>query len=307
MSRKAARPNSVRSLAPKPTLPQHEHPVPFSRLMAFEEEEDPEVYAQMAAGFSPAEIPAAVEKLTEMTLDESYYDYADPRSQQIDSRANTPYHALHLLIALGPAAAPAMERLFPLFASEDDWLREDLPSLYAAIGQPAIEPLTRLLLDSDAETYLREGAGSCLAEIGEKYPDLRPSVIALLEQALVREKEDEELVAYLICNLMDLGSKESVPLIEQAFQENRVDWTVVEMADVEEHFGLPRVTPYRSYDFGEDEDTEELYAESGLFSGKDEEDDEEPVQQPYIAPVKVGRNEPCPCGSGKKYKKCHGA
>lgn len=20
----------------------------------------------------------------------------------------------------------------------------------------------------------------------------------------------------------------------------------------------------------------------------------------------VGRNEPCPCGSGKKYKKCHG-
>jgi preprotein translocase subunit SecA len=24
-------------------------------------------------------------------------------------------------------------------------------------------------------------------------------------------------------------------------------------------------------------------------------------------PAKVGRNELCPCGSGKKYKKCHGA
>jgi uncharacterized protein YecA (UPF0149 family) len=23
--------------------------------------------------------------------------------------------------------------------------------------------------------------------------------------------------------------------------------------------------------------------------------------------IKVGRNEPCPCGSGKKYKKCCGA
>jgi preprotein translocase subunit SecA len=21
----------------------------------------------------------------------------------------------------------------------------------------------------------------------------------------------------------------------------------------------------------------------------------------------IGRNDPCPCGSGKKYKKCHGA
>jgi preprotein translocase subunit SecA len=23
-------------------------------------------------------------------------------------------------------------------------------------------------------------------------------------------------------------------------------------------------------------------------------------------PGKVGRNDPCPCGSGKKYKRCHG-
>ena len=22
--------------------------------------------------------------------------------------------------------------------------------------------------------------------------------------------------------------------------------------------------------------------------------------------VKIGRNDPCPCGSGKKYKQCHG-
>ena len=26
-----------------------------------------------------------------------------------------------------------------------------------------------------------------------------------------------------------------------------------------------------------------------------------------IAGQKVGRNDPCPCGSGKKYKKCHGS
>jgi preprotein translocase subunit SecA len=29
--------------------------------------------------------------------------------------------------------------------------------------------------------------------------------------------------------------------------------------------------------------------------------------QTVVATKKVGRNEPCPCGSGKKYKKCHGA
>ena len=26
-----------------------------------------------------------------------------------------------------------------------------------------------------------------------------------------------------------------------------------------------------------------------------------------VKPPKVGRNDPCPCGSGKKYKKCCGA
>ena len=25
-----------------------------------------------------------------------------------------------------------------------------------------------------------------------------------------------------------------------------------------------------------------------------------------ITQIKVGRNDPCPCGSGKKYKQCHG-
>ena len=29
-------------------------------------------------------------------------------------------------------------------------------------------------------------------------------------------------------------------------------------------------------------------------------------RQPLKAQPKVGRNDPCPCGSGKKYKNCHG-
>jgi hypothetical protein len=41
------------------------------------------------------------------------------------------------------------------------------------------------------------------------------------------------------------------------------------------------------------------------------ETEEEPVEEtapeaPPEAPSKPGRNDPCPCGSGKKYKKCHG-
>jgi preprotein translocase subunit SecA len=29
-------------------------------------------------------------------------------------------------------------------------------------------------------------------------------------------------------------------------------------------------------------------------------------QEPIKVGPKIGRNDPCPCGSGKKYKHCHG-
>jgi preprotein translocase subunit SecA len=32
-----------------------------------------------------------------------------------------------------------------------------------------------------------------------------------------------------------------------------------------------------------------------------------PAKEPVRVDDKVGRNDPCPCGSGRKYKKCHGA
>jgi preprotein translocase subunit SecA len=34
--------------------------------------------------------------------------------------------------------------------------------------------------------------------------------------------------------------------------------------------------------------------------------DGEEAKKPAKAENKAGRNDPCPCGSGKKYKKCHG-
>ncbi|MBZ5606412.1 MAG: SEC-C domain-containing protein [Acidobacteriia bacterium] len=43
-----------------------------------------------------------------------------------------------------------------------------------------------------------------------------------------------------------------------------------------------------------------------LFSVEEEEEAEPEPAPPPAPPAKIGRNDPCPCGSGKKYKKCHG-
>jgi uncharacterized protein YecA (UPF0149 family) len=50
-------------------------------------------------------------------------------------------------------------------------------------------------------------------------------------------------------------------------------------------------------------------AEDELLMGQSDEDFAQRIasgEKPYIAPPKVGRNEPCPCGSGRKFKKCCG-
>ncbi len=70
---------------------------------------------------------------------------------------------------------------------------------------------------------------------------------------------------------------------------------------------LESITPLTSYEtelveFALDERLR-LHGLDPVFSAEGEDEPEEPEP----APQKVGRNDPCPCGSGKKYKKCCGA
>ncbi|MFA7319683.1 MAG: preprotein translocase subunit SecA [Parcubacteria group bacterium] len=59
------------------------------------------------------------------------------------------------------------------------------------------------------------------------------------------------------------------------------------------------------------EEAQQFGAAKDVISGSQEQSasnksEEKPKQTPIINKDKVGRNDPCPCGSGKKYKKCCG-
>ena len=128
-------------------------------------------------------------------------------------------------------------------------------------------------------------------------------VISILEQALITEKEDTALTGFLIISLCDLGAKSSMPIIETAFLEDRVDETLVSLAEVQEHLGVPVTAEKPRWNYGPGEPTR--VAPGSLPGPADDEDDE--ARKPFVAEERIGRNEPCPCGSGKKYKKCCGA
>lgn len=310
MSRKTPRSPQIKATTKvrPPTLPQHEHPAPLSRLIMLGPDDFPETYDQIAATLKAGRLQESAAKLLEMVLDESYYDYDEDDYQggkTGDPRAWTRLHALRVLMRLGEPAQIGIEPLLPLLNEEDDFLREEMPFYYAAMGQPAIQPLANVLRDTKADTYLRAGAGDSLAEIGEAHPELCAEIAPILEQTLLTEQEDDLVPAFLVLNLVDINARESLPIIEQAFADGRVDESVVELADVQEHFGVPVTAPRRRWNFNDEAYGEEEFEEEG--TGQENETNDGEPQTPFIAPPKVGRNEPCPCGSGKKYKKCCGA
>ncbi|MFZ6646468.1 preprotein translocase subunit SecA [Undibacterium sp. TJN25] len=74
-----------------------------------------------------------------------------------------------------------------------------------------------------------------------------------------------------------------------------------EIEAVEEQFAQPALenVHYQHADFDADATPEEMLAPTAVA--------ENPSFEPVLNQgLKIGRNDPCPCGSGKKYKQCHG-
>src|SRR5262245_48962378 len=118
----------------------------------------------------------------------------------------------------------------------------------------------------------------------------------------------------------DIEALEVFPALHRAYDEGLVDPECIGEFELDEVEAMPRGETLEAArerhppidDVGaatawwdltwEPEDDFDDYPDDDN-GGDDETDEFIEVAEPYRAPPKVGRNEPCPCGSGKKYKK----
>ncbi|MDE5998158.1 MAG: SEC-C domain-containing protein [Muribaculaceae bacterium] len=79
--------------------------------------------------------------------------------------------------------------------------------------------------------------------------------------------------------------------------------TYTRTQEIRQEYGAPAGSnPYANYST-----THETYEGENAQRQAAQNVNRPPQQrQPLKAQPKVGRNDPCPCGSGKKYKNCHG-
>lgn len=178
----------------------------------------------------------AVQPLIEMALDENLLE-ADSKSPEVWA----PLHAINILGELG--APKAVEPLLPLLGRDDDWLLRTLTEAFGGIGEPALAPVCALLLDRTSDRWARIHATEALSEIGKRHPELRAkavsALVARLDPAESQTPDDETIVAFAISALLDLGAVEALDEIRRAFDEDRVDTSVLDLDHALEKLGLP--------------------------------------------------------------------
>lgn len=192
-------------------------------------------------------------------------------------------------------------------AGDNDWLLGELPTVMGMIGESAIEPLSHYLINSSSDEFSRVTASDGLAKIAKFNPEMRDTIVAKFGEYLKSPDQNlDGLNGLVVCSLMDLKATELIDLIRPLYEQDLVDITTSgDLEDVEIGLGLrsKRETPKPHYGIT-GSNTE---FKSALSLGDDDWENSFnlPNNQTFVRDApKLGRNDPCPCGSGKKYKKC---
>ncbi|WP_457795920.1 DUF1186 domain-containing protein [Methylocystis sp. S23] len=196
-------------------------------------------------------------------------------------------------------------------------------------GDP--QPLFDFALDKEADPYARDAAFGALAALAVdgKFP--RERLAQFLRDCFDRlEPRDDSEESYVWVGWSEavaaLGLVDMVPLAREAFAKGWIDEGLMGFEDFEAdlaHAVANPESPFHSFS-GANEPWDDTIAElsewhyyseagrleresenQGASSALDGLDWNAVTQGTHFNPFKdVGRNDPCPCGSGKKYKKC---
>jgi hypothetical protein len=251
----------------------------------------------------------------------------DPSSWQAKGPAWwAPIHATYLLGAIG-----GEDTLMGLLTAAEhaeavrcDWVLSALPAIFGRMGASARPYLSERVRDRARDPLARatmaeclaataltdpEGADAVFAELGAVFVDATDDTLkslvggllldfqrrehreALLEHArrpaARLEADDAEGVAFTAEDVERALAPDAIPIPRPLLEEWMVFYEADEIAGRQARWSE------------EDADSEGVDVELG-----DEEWEPEFIPQVVRLTPKIGRNDPCRCGSGKKYKKC---
>ena len=235
-------------------------------------------------------------------------------------------------------ADEGITELIDIYRRIDEDFLDSLSIYLSVFGAKAVHLLIAVAEETELDWYQSGSAiraAIAAAEGSDNFAELSEPIANALRLQLagyVARKEadmEEPNVASIICDLIDLRDKAALPSMRQAFALELVDESVVDESFLTEldlpynpqrwpfdtnwlqkhelsllnavHIPEDRAKPAGSPRFDDDN--------AGTMSRADAVREIREMlglqRQPYVAEKKPGRNDPCWCGSGKKYKHCH--
>jgi hypothetical protein len=250
-----------------------------------------EAWPDYVAEFGLAE--EHVGDLIRMAGDDSLFD------DDADDDDGDVWAGVHAWRALGQLRAHAA--IVPLIdilrEGDDDAIAQEMPAVFGMIGPAAIAKLAEFLADPARTPCTAATAMDGLKEIAERHPQSRDACIGAVAGLLEPSVENErETLGFAVSTLIGLAAVETIDAIRAAFARDAIEMSIPgDLEDVEISLGLRehRATPAPRY----------LPSWLGSLAEDVDEGWDTPVPAP-VRSIKIGRNAACPCGSGKKYKKC---
>ena len=199
---------------------------------------------------------------------------------------------------------------------------QDGARILAAVCDGDLEPIKRLVLNRDADEFSRGVAVAALALLAVWAEVPRGTILNyfawLAREGL--ERRTNYVWGALAAESADIEALDVFPDLRRAYDEGFIDPQVIGRSELDDVEASPRGAVLermkeRQPPIDDVATATSWWARFGrLASNRRAEElalaaagevDDGPIE-PYRAPQRVGRNEPCPCGSGKKYKKCCG-
>lgn len=190
-------------------------------------------------------------------------------------------------------------------------------------GDPA--PLYDVIRDPNADEFVRAAVFHALAMVTLRGEVPREDVAQFLRASYLEVAPQDECFVWhgWQSTVAMLGLEELRPLVKQAFERGFISPTWLSFEDFEGDLqetvsGAPEPYLLRTGNFALFGDTVEELSGWYAFSPERERDRKRAAERraaevlhrsysdgPAVNPYRdVGRNDPCPCGSGKKFKKC---
>jgi uncharacterized protein len=235
------------------------------------------------------------------------------------------FRGLHILAGARDreACQPLLRLLLRPFDEVDvllgDAVTESLAKIVTGVFDDDIDALFSLIIDSSIDGFIREalfGAATFLTwDRRIERSRLREFLVRFYEE---RPAEDgDQAWAGWLQAISLLGLRDLVPLVDGAFREDRMPEEWIDRPQFDEDLSEAERAPddidrFTQANLGYIEDVlvslDWTRGTEDVFDGDGEEAPwtdfayaNEPVRNPWRH---VGRNDPCPCGSGKKFKKC---